>query len=40
VRDAAIVVRKVEQALREHVRLLGHAVVRVSPGIVVASQAA
>jgi cation diffusion facilitator family transporter len=37
VRDADIIVSKVEQALREHVRLLGHAVVRVSPAIVVAS---
>jgi len=36
VRDADLIASKVEQALREHVRLLGHAVVRVSPAIVVA----
>ena len=37
VRDADLIASKVEQALREHVRLLGHAVVRVSPAIIVAS---
>ncbi len=31
VRDADLIAAKVEQALRDHVRLLGHAVVRVSP---------
>lgn len=31
VRDADIIVTKVEHALRDHVRLLGYAVVRVSP---------
>ena len=31
VRDADIIAAKVEQALRDHVRLLGYAVVRVSP---------
>src|SRR5262249_38946188 len=33
VRDADLVANKVEEALREHVRLLGNAVVRVSPAI-------
>ncbi len=33
VRDADLIASKVEQALRDHVRLLGHAVVRVSPAV-------
>ena len=37
VRDADIIVSKVEQALRDHVRLLGYAVVRVSPSLKTAS---
>ena len=37
VRDADLIASKVEEALREHVRLLGHAVVRVSPALTVAT---
>lgn len=37
VREADIIVTKVEQALRDHVRLLGYAVVRVSPSFKAAS---
>jgi cation diffusion facilitator family transporter len=37
VRDADLIASKVEQALRDHVRLLGHAVVRVSPALTVAT---
>ena len=33
VREADVIVTEVEQALRDHVRLLGYAVVRVSPSI-------
>lgn len=33
VRDADVIVTEVEQALRDHVRLLGYAVVRVSPSL-------
>ena len=40
VRDADLIASKVEQALREHVRLLGHAVVRVSPALSVESAVA
>ena len=37
VRAADVIASKVEEALREHVRLLGHAVVRVSPALTVAA---
>jgi len=37
VREADIIVTEVEQALRDHVRLLGYAVVRVSPSLKAAS---